>query len=239
MVSIANAISDLVLEFNGAMSGEHGDGLARSHFNAKLFGPALYDAFRQVKRAFDPKNLMNPGKIVDAPAMTESLKISPQYKTWEPRTTLDFAAQGGFARAVEMCSGMGECRKKLDGTMCPSYMGTLDEEHSTRGRANALQKRDRRKSAAGRIHRQAVVRRDGSLPRMQSLQGGVPVQRRHGEAQIRISRSLPSRQRLAAAQRIFGGIETLNRHRLDTGAGFELACQLRNKPLAHGSFCRN
>jgi FAD/FMN-containing dehydrogenase/Fe-S oxidoreductase len=138
MVSIANAIADLVLEFNGAMSGEHGDGLARSHFNAKLFGPALYDAFRQIKRAFDPKNIMNPGKIVDAPSMTESLKISPQYKTWEPATTLDFAAQGGFARAVEMCSGMGECRKKLDGTMCPSYMGTLDEEHSTRGRANAL-----------------------------------------------------------------------------------------------------
>jgi len=138
MVSIANDITDLVLEFNGALSGEHGDGLARSHFNAKLFGPALYDAFRQVKRAFDPKNLMNPGKIVDAPAMTESLKISPQYKPWEPRTTLDFAGQGGFARSVEMCSGMGECRKKLDGTMCPSYMGTLDEEHSTRGRANAL-----------------------------------------------------------------------------------------------------
>jgi FAD/FMN-containing dehydrogenase/Fe-S oxidoreductase len=138
MVSIANAISDLVLEFNGAMSGEHGDGLARSHFNAKLFGPALYEGFRQIKRAFDPNNLFNPGKIVDAPAMTESLKISPQYNTWEPQTTLDFTEQGGFARAVEMCSGMGECRKKLDGTMCPSYMGTLDEEHSTRGRANAL-----------------------------------------------------------------------------------------------------
>ena len=138
MVSIANAIVDLVLEFNGAMSGEHGDGLARSHFNAKLFGPGLYDAFRQIKRAFDPKNLMNPGKIVDSPAMTESLKISPQYKTWQPQTTLDFSEQGGFVRAVEMCSGMGECRKKLDGTMCPSYMGTLDEEHSTRGRANAL-----------------------------------------------------------------------------------------------------
>jgi FAD/FMN-containing dehydrogenase/Fe-S oxidoreductase len=138
MVSIANEISDLVLEFNGAMSGEHGDGLARSHFNQKLFGSALYEAFRQVKRVFDPKNLMNPGKIVDSPAMTESLKISPQYRAWEPDTTLDFSGQGGFARAVEMCSGMGECRKKLDGTMCPSYMGTLDEEHSTRGRANAL-----------------------------------------------------------------------------------------------------
>ena len=138
MVSIADAISDLVIEFNGAMSGEHGDGLARSHFNQKLFGAVLYEAFRQVKRVFDPKNLMNPGKIVDAPAMTESLKISPRYQTWQPETTLDFTGQGGFARAVEMCSGMGECRKKLDGTMCPSYMGTLDEEHSTRGRANAL-----------------------------------------------------------------------------------------------------
>jgi Fe-S oxidoreductase len=138
MVSIANAVSDLVLEFNGSLSGEHGDGLARSHFNKKLFGPALYDAFRQIKRAFDPNNRMNPGKIVEAPAMTESLKIHPRYETWEPQTALDFSAQGGFARAVEMCSGMAECRKKLDGTMCPSYMGTLEEEHSTRGRANAL-----------------------------------------------------------------------------------------------------
>ncbi|HEX2228933.1 MAG TPA: FAD-linked oxidase C-terminal domain-containing protein, partial [Candidatus Binatia bacterium] len=138
MVSIANAVSDLVLEFDGALSGEHGDGLARSHFNEKLFGPALYNAFRQIKRAFDPNNILNPGKIVEAPAMTESLKISPHYKTWEPRTTLDFSGQGGFVRAVEMCSGMAECRKKLEGTMCPSYMATLDEEHSTRGRANAL-----------------------------------------------------------------------------------------------------
>jgi FAD/FMN-containing dehydrogenase/Fe-S oxidoreductase len=138
MVSIADEISDLVLEFHGAMSGEHGDGLARSHFNEKLFGSTLYGAFRRIKRAFDPKNLMNPGKIVDAPAMTESLRISPSYKTWRPETILDFSSQGGFAAAVEMCSGTGECRKKLDGTMCPSYMATLDEEHSTRGRANAL-----------------------------------------------------------------------------------------------------
>src|SRR5262249_60902600 len=81
---------------------------------------------------------MNPGKSDDSPAITESLRISPACKTWEPQTTLDFSGQGGFVRAVEMCSGMWECRKKLDGTMCPSYMGTLDEEHSTRGRANGL-----------------------------------------------------------------------------------------------------
>jgi FAD/FMN-containing dehydrogenase/Fe-S oxidoreductase len=138
MTEIADEITDLVLDFHGALSGEHGDGLARSHFNEKLYGPTLYNAFREVKKAFDPKNLMNPGKIVDAPPMTESLRISPEYKAWQPETMLDFSAQGGFAAAVEMCSGMGECRKKLEGTMCPSYMATLDEEHSTRGRANAL-----------------------------------------------------------------------------------------------------
>ncbi len=138
MTGIATEISDLVLEFGGAFSGEHGDGLARSHFNEKLFGPELYGAFRQVKQAFDPKNLMNPGKIVDAPPMTESLRTGPSYKTWQPETILDFGNQGGFAAAVEMCSGMGVCRKKLGGTMCPSYMATLEEEHSTRGRANAL-----------------------------------------------------------------------------------------------------
>jgi FAD/FMN-containing dehydrogenase/Fe-S oxidoreductase len=138
MTAIAGEVTELVMEFGGALSGEHGDGLARSHFNERLYGPALYGAFREVKRAFDPKNLMNPGKIVDAPAMTESLRIGPHYKTWMPATMLDFSQQGGFTAAVEMCSGMGECRKKLDGTMCPSYMATLDEEHSTRGRANAL-----------------------------------------------------------------------------------------------------
>ena len=138
MTGIANEISDLVLEYGGAFSGEHGDGLARSHFNEKLFGPELYEVFRQVKQAFDPKNLMNPGKIVDAPPMTESLRTGPSYKTWQPETILDFGNQGGFAAAVEMCNGMGVCRKKLGGTMCPSYMATLDEEHSTRGRANAL-----------------------------------------------------------------------------------------------------
>jgi FAD/FMN-containing dehydrogenase/Fe-S oxidoreductase len=135
---IAEEITALVMEFGGALSGEHGDGRARSPFNETLYGPRLYDAFRQVKRAFDPKGLLNPGNIVDAPPMTESLRYGPAYRAWEPETLLDFSGPGGFAAAVEMCNGMGVCRKKLEGTMCPSYMGTLDEEHSTRGRANAL-----------------------------------------------------------------------------------------------------
>jgi FAD/FMN-containing dehydrogenase/Fe-S oxidoreductase len=138
MQRIAEEITALVLEFGGALSGEHGDGRARSPFNETLYGEHLYDAFRQVKRAFDPKGILNPGNIVDSPPMTEALRYGAGYRTWEPQTLLDFSGQGGFAAAVEMCNGIGVCRKKLEGTMCPSYMATLDEEHSTRGRANAL-----------------------------------------------------------------------------------------------------
>ncbi len=95
-------------------------------------------AFRELKAAFDPRNLMNPGNIVASPGITQHLRYGASYKTWEPKTLLDFSQQGGFAAAVEMCNGVGVCRKKLEGTMCPSYMATRDEEHTTRGRANAL-----------------------------------------------------------------------------------------------------
>ena len=138
MVSIADQISDLVLEFGGSMSGEHGDGLVRSGWNEKMFGSQLYNAFRDVKRAFDPKGIMNPGKIVDAPPMTENLRIGPSYSTRQLETGFAFSEEGSFAGAIEMCNGQGACRKVLGGTMCPSYMATRDEEHSTRGRATAL-----------------------------------------------------------------------------------------------------
>ena len=138
MASIAAQVSDLVLEFGGSMSGEHGDGLARSVWNEKMFGSQLYDAFKEVKRAFDPKAIMNPGKIVDSVPMTDNLRVSPAYRTQELKTGFDFSHQGGFAGTVEMCNGQGACRKVQGGTMCPSYMVTRDEEHSTRGRANAL-----------------------------------------------------------------------------------------------------
>jgi FAD/FMN-containing dehydrogenase/Fe-S oxidoreductase len=137
--SIAAQVSDLVAEFGGAMSGEHGDGLARSRWNRKLFGEEVYSAFRAVKAAFDPKGLLNPGKVVAEPDPGVDLRLGPGYRAEEPpATAFDFAPQGGFARAVEMCSGVGACRKPVGGTMCPSYMVTRDELHSTRGRANAL-----------------------------------------------------------------------------------------------------
>jgi FAD/FMN-containing dehydrogenase/Fe-S oxidoreductase len=135
---IADEITDLVVEFNGTISSEHGDGRARSPFLERMYGPKIMQAFRELKRAFDPENRLNPGNIVGRTDVTESLRYGAGYKTWEPITLLDFSKQGGFAAAVEMCNGVGECRKKLEGTMCPSYMATRDEEHSTRGRANAL-----------------------------------------------------------------------------------------------------
>jgi FAD/FMN-containing dehydrogenase/Fe-S oxidoreductase len=136
--AIADEITDLVLEFNGTISSEHGDGRARSPYLERMFGPRLMEAFRRLKTAFDPDHRLNPGNIVASPGVTEHLRYGSQYRTWEPPTLLDFSEQGGFAAAVEMCNGVGVCRKKLEGTMCPSYMATRDEEHSTRGRANAL-----------------------------------------------------------------------------------------------------
>jgi len=136
--SIAEEVSDIVLKYGGANSGEHGDGLVRSPFQEKMFGPMLYQAFREIKRTFDPHNLFNPGKIVDGPPLTANLRYGPAYITPDIPTTFDFSVDGGLARAAELCAGVGECRKKREGTMCPSYQATCEEQHSTRGRANAL-----------------------------------------------------------------------------------------------------
>jgi len=136
--AIANDVADLVLKYGGAISGEHGDGLVRSPFQEKMYGPVLYEAFREIKRTFDPLNILNPGKIVDAPPLTASLRFGPAYVTPDVPTTFDFSADGGLARAAELCVGVGECRKKRGGTMCPSYQATRDEKDSTRGRANTL-----------------------------------------------------------------------------------------------------
>jgi FAD/FMN-containing dehydrogenase/Fe-S oxidoreductase len=136
--AIAREVADLVLEFGGALSGEHGDGLVRGAFNEQMFGSTLYQAFRQVKRTLDPSGVFNPGRIVDTPPITAHLRFGPAYQTPSPRTWFDFEADGGLGRAVEQCSGVALCRKTRDGTMCPSYMATRDEADSTRGRANVL-----------------------------------------------------------------------------------------------------
>src|SRR5206468_10531304 len=138
MRAISADVTDLVLEFGGALSGEHGDGLARSEWNRKMFGDTIYEAFRQIKQAFDPHNLFNPGKVVDAPVTTEDLRYGPDYRPAEPATLFDYSRQDGFVRSIEMCNGSGVCRKLKGGAMCPSFRATRDEKDSTRGRANAL-----------------------------------------------------------------------------------------------------
>ncbi|MCY4159812.1 MAG: FAD-binding protein [Bacteroidetes bacterium] len=129
---------ELLHGYGGALSSEHGDGRARSWMNERFFGPDLYRLYQNVKQIWDPRGLLNPGVVVNAPAGTENLRYGADYKAASLDLNLDFSAEHGFDRAVEMCNGAGICRKETTGVMCPSFMVTRDEEHTTRGRANAL-----------------------------------------------------------------------------------------------------
>jgi FAD/FMN-containing dehydrogenase/Fe-S oxidoreductase len=138
MRRIAEEVADLVVQCGGSLSGEHGDGLARSEFLEKMYGMEILRAFAEVKRLFDPEGSLNPGVIVTPPPMDRQLRIGPGRRRLPINTSLDFSDQGSFAAAVELCNGSGLCRKKTGGTMCPSYMVTLDEHDTTRARANML-----------------------------------------------------------------------------------------------------
>lgn len=139
MQAIARDVAELVVEFGGSLSGEHGDGLARSEFLPLMFGPEIMQLHREVKQLFDPENRSNPGKIVEGPPMSDNLRFGEEYRAQPPTETFfDYPADGGWDKAVEKCNGMAVCRKLDVGTMCPSFMVTMEEEHSTRGRANSL-----------------------------------------------------------------------------------------------------
>jgi len=159
MRAIAEDVTSLVAEYDGSFSGEHGDGLARTQFNPKLYGQDLWAAFKEVKSAFDPDWQMNPGKVVfrdevsasdtsgassrdprdgDPTDMREHLRYGPAYSTVEPATAQDFSAEGGYAELVELCNGCGTCRQTDTDTMCPTYRATEEEIATTRGRANLL-----------------------------------------------------------------------------------------------------
>jgi FAD/FMN-containing dehydrogenase/Fe-S oxidoreductase len=144
MRSIAAEVADLARECGGVMSGEHGDGRLRGPLLERFYGKELMSAFREVKAAFDPANLLNPGNIVEpgpVQGISENLRID-RLRLYENlnsiQTYFDYSDQHGFGPAAEMCNGAGVCRKTSGGTMCPSYRATLDERHSTRGRGNAL-----------------------------------------------------------------------------------------------------
>jgi FAD/FMN-containing dehydrogenase/Fe-S oxidoreductase len=140
MRAIVEETLEIVREYKGSHSGEHGDGLARSEFHERMFGKRMVKAFESVKDAFDPSGLFNPGKIVRAPRMDDRslFRFAPGYALKPLATTLDWSEWGGFGAAVEMCNNNGACRKANVGVMCPSYRVTGDEQHLTRGRANSL-----------------------------------------------------------------------------------------------------
>lgn len=138
---IAADTADLVAEFGGSLSGEHGDGRLRAPFIARMLGQEVYELLRGVKAAFDPQNLLNPAKIVDPLPIDADLRIGPHTPIRERDTLFDWSADMGLLRAAEKCNGAGACRKSPGrGTMCPSYMATRRERDATRGRANMFRR---------------------------------------------------------------------------------------------------
>jgi FAD/FMN-containing dehydrogenase/Fe-S oxidoreductase len=131
--------ADLVVRYNGSLSGEHGDGQARGRLLPKMYGPELVEAFRQFKTLWDPQWQMNPGKVIDANPPEANLRLGPAYRPWEPETYFQFPEESGsFAKATLRCVGVGKCRRTDNAFMCPSYQVTQEEKHTTRGRAHLL-----------------------------------------------------------------------------------------------------
>ena len=137
---VATDIAMLVKKYRGSLSGEHGDGRLRGEFIPLMVGEHCYQLMREVKAVFDPDHILNPGKIVDTPPMDSSLRHEPGHQTPDYETVFDFSETLGVLRAAEKCNGSGDCRKGplAGGTMCPSYMATREEKHTTRARANIL-----------------------------------------------------------------------------------------------------
>ncbi len=153
MHAITEDVTDLVLDHHGAFSGEHGDGMARTEFNPKMYGDDLWEAFKEIKTAVDPEWLLHPGNVVYRDGsddvgpesdrgvgadMRENLRYGPAYQSLEPQTELDFADEGGFSHLVELCNGCGTCRQHGSDVMCPTFRASREEIQATRGRANML-----------------------------------------------------------------------------------------------------
>jgi len=140
----------------GTLSGEHGDGQSKADLLPIMYGQELVEAFRQFKAIWDPQNRMNPGKIVEPNSRSSNLRLGTDYAPPQPRTEFQFPADdGSFARATLRCVGVGACRRHEGGTMCPSYMVTREEKHSTRGRAHLLFEmlQDRKSTRLNSSHR--------------------------------------------------------------------------------------
>ncbi len=197
---MAEEIFDLVLSFGGAISSEHGDGRARSPFLERVFGATMLRAFRETKAAFDPRGLMNPGNIVGSPGVTEHLRYGPTYKTWEPKTPARLQRAGRLHRGggdVQRGRGLPQEARGHHVPVVHGHprRGALDPRPRQRAARGALGQ-----GAGGRLRGPAPLRGDGPLPRVQGLQGGVPVQRGHGQDEVRVPEPLLLGERAPAAE---------------------------------------
>jgi FAD/FMN-containing dehydrogenase/Fe-S oxidoreductase len=158
--SLAGDVAHLVKKFRGSLSGEHGDGRLRGEFIPLMLGRHNYELIRKLKYTWDPQNILNPGKIVDTPSITEDLRILMGQPSFKANTLFDYAPHGDLLRSVEMCNGSGDCRKSnlIGGTMCPSYMATRDEDKSTRARSNVLREYLTRPQKANVFDSEEVLR---------------------------------------------------------------------------------
>lgn len=138
--SITEEVAKLVKKYNGSLSGEHGNGIVRSEFIPFMLGNDVYEILKQIKYLFDPNNIFNPGKIIDASPMDSNFRTDLTKSAKVVNTLMDFSESGGILRESEKCNGSGDCRKleTFGGVMCPSFRVTKDEKHTTRARANAL-----------------------------------------------------------------------------------------------------
>ncbi|QWV94702.1 FAD-binding protein [Geomonas oryzisoli] len=131
--------TDLVVRYGGSFSAEHGDGQSKAMYLEKMYGPELLEAFRRFKELWDPEWKMNPGKVVEPFRPDQNLRLGPEYNPWQPETRFRFPNDdGSFPRAILRCVGVGKCRRTHDAFMCPSFLATLEEKHTTRGRAHLL-----------------------------------------------------------------------------------------------------
>ena len=216
MRAIAEEAFAMVREYKGSHSGEHGDGLVRSEFHEAMFGGRMVRAFEEVKDAFDPQGLFNPGKIVRPSRMDDRslFRFKPDYRPLPLATGLDWSEWGGLAGAVEMCNNNGACRARDAAVMCPSFRATGDEQHLTRGRANTL-----RLALSGQLGPDALdlrryARDHGIVHLVQGLQARMPDRRRHGADEDRVPAPLPPAPRAHAtrpADRLSAALRALRR----------------------------
>lgn len=155
LLTIQDEVFAIVQKYGGAWSGEHGDGIIRGHYNRAFFGERLYQAFREIKQLFDPAGRLNPGKVLDTPPRDENLRLQSGPSPLAVPTAFRWQEEGSLSTAVEQCTGVGACRQLKAGVMCPSYIATRDERHSTRGRANVL-----REALSGALGPDAMTRED-------------------------------------------------------------------------------